>query len=579
MGSMSLPPPPSGRTLRDLATKAVTVAPDATCFDVDRHFRRDEQLLSVVVDLDGGPGLIGRMWFEAFFTGQYGFGRALHSRRPASDIVNPNPVVLPADTDVIDASVAVLAHPRRHRDEDLIALHGDGTWSTVAVSRLWETLAALYGHQALHDPLTGLANRNLLVERLAHLLADDPTGRRLAVVYCDLDRFKHVNDGLGHDAGDRLLVEVAHRLEGVVRSEDLVARVGGDEFVVLVTDDDPRAAAVRIAERIIDRFRDPVHLGEATMTADLSIGVATTPGDGSVDVETFLRSADWAMYAAKNRAGSAVEVTHRASRPAEELSLETGLRRALEGDELEVHYQPIVDLVDGTVRAVEALARWRAPDGTLVPPSRFIPVAEETGLIVPLGERVLALAADQLAAWHTALGSRAPGAVHVNLSPRQLHSERLVDVVTGVVGRLGLRSGALRLEMTEGALTATMAAARDRLLELRATGVQLALDDFGAGATSLALLARLPFDEVKIDRSFVGRLHRPREAMVVRAVVDLSRGLGLRVTAEGIEQPDQLAAVCRMGCELGQGYLLGHPSPAALVDLAPRSLGALVPVA
>ncbi|HSL59853.1 MAG TPA: EAL domain-containing protein [Acidimicrobiales bacterium] len=570
--------PPAGRLLRDLAVPAVTVGPDATCADIDGFFRRDEDLLSVVVRLPDGPGLIGRLWFEAFFTGTFGFGRALHARRPAAEIVNPNPVVLSDDTDVIAASTALLTHSRRHRDEDLVAIRPDGSWSTVGVSRVWETLAALYGHRALHDPLTGLANRNLLVERLELLLSSDRSGHRLAVVYCDIDRFKHVNDGLGHDAGDRLLVEVARRLEDLVRADDLVARVGGDEFVVLVLDDDPAGAAVRVAERIIDRFRAPVDLGEVSITADVSLGVASPPCDDVVDVETLLRSADWAMYAAKNRAGSAMEVTHRTSRPAEDLSLETGLRRALERGEIEVHYQPIVDLHDGTVRAVEALARWRPPVGPLIPPGRFIPVAEETGLIVPLGERVLELAVAELVSWRARLGSRAPEAVHVNLSPRQLHSDRLVDHVGQLVARSGLAPGALRLEMTESALTATVAAVRDRLLELRSAGVELGLDDFGAGATSLALLARLPFDEVKVDRSFVGRLDQPREAIVVRAVVELARGLGLRTTAEGIETGEQLATVCRLGCDLGQGYLLGRPTPAALVDLEPRALGPLVPV-
>ncbi len=423
-------------------------------------------------------------------------------------------------------------------------------------------------HQATHDPLTGLPNRALLLDRLA--LALHRAARRpgmVAVLFLDLDRFKTVNDSLGHEAGDRLLVALAGRLVAVVRPADTVARRGGDEFTLLLEDLGGEAEAVAVAERVLADLRTPFTVDGQELVVGASVGIALA-GGGEGDPAApaaLLHAADLALYRAKaaGRGRHALFSPELRARATARLALEQDLRRALEGGEVVVHYQPEVDLATGRLVGVEALARWRHPQRGLLPPAEFIALAEETGLIVPLGRQVLAAACRQARAWQQALPRDPPLLICVNLSPRQFAHPDLVGDVRRALGASGLARGSLGLEITEsvamGAAEATLATLR----ALKALGVTLELDDFGTGYSSLAYLQRFPLDRLKLDRSFVRGLGRdPGSGAIVRAVLTLARALGLGVTAEGVETTAQATMLRELGCDLGQGYLFAPPLPA-----------------
>jgi diguanylate cyclase (GGDEF)-like protein/PAS domain S-box-containing protein len=419
-------------------------------------------------------------------------------------------------------------------------------------------------HQAFHDPLTGLANRALFRDRVVHALAaGGRDGTRPAVIFLDLDDFKAV-DSLGHAAGDCLLAEVAARLLNATRGCDTVARLGGDEFAVLVATIGDATEADVVAERIVRTLARPITIGGREVVARASLGVAVaTPADTA---DELLRNADLAMYHAKGRgkgtcahfAAEMYEAIH------ERVALEGDLRQAIARDEFGLAYQPIVDLATGRVVGVEALARWVHPERGAVSPARFVPVAEESGLVLPLGRSVLAAACRQAAAWHQ------DGAddlyVAVNISGRQLEDPRFVDDVAAAVAGAGLDPHALLLEITEGVLMQDTAANLARLAELKALGVRLAIDDFGTGYSSLAYLQRFPVDVLKIDKSFVDGVHDggSHEALA-RTIIALGRTLSLSTVAEGVERAEQRAALLALGCTLGQGYLFSRPLPAAEV--------------
>ncbi|MDX6729432.1 MAG: hypothetical protein QOK49_4237 [Baekduia sp.] len=435
--------------------------------------------------------------------------------------------------------------------------------------------------RGLHDPLTELPNRTLILDRLGQAVQrSDRRPGHVALVFLDLDHFKVVNDSLGHRAGDAVLREVADRLRAAVRPGDTVGRFGGDEFVVLCEEVADEAMALAIAERLLEAFATPLVAGGDQHVLGASIGIAVL--DGDEDPETLLRDADAAMYRAKERGRARIELFDTGMRAWADgrLQIEAGLRRALDAGELEVHYQPIVDLADGSVAAVEALVRWRHPERGLLLPEAFVGVAEESGLIVALGRRVLELACTQAAAWSALRPGAAPLTVHVNLSPRQLHDQTLVDTVRSALATAGCAPSALALEITESTLI-DRGPARLALLEsLRELGVELLLDDFGTGWSSLSYLARLPISGLKVDRSFVAGLesgHTP----IVDAILRLARAFDLPVVAEGIEDELQLAELRRLGCELGQGFLFARPLPAdamtaLLLDGAPTPYAAPV---
>lgn len=439
----------------------------------------------------------------------------------------------------------------------------------------------LLTHLALHDGLTGLANRALAIDRLR--LAQTRADRSesfLALLSLDLDGFERINESFGHGTADALLVETARRLESALRPVDSVARVGGDEFLVccenLGSDDDAaQAAVVAIAERISTAISCPLKTEAGVTRVTASIGIALVKGSRQ-PAEVVLRHADAAMYRAKQRGRARYELFDEPMRAqaVERMEAVAELRAALERDELVVHYQPIVDLRDGRITGAEALVRWEHPTGGLLLPGAFLPLAEDSGLIVAIGNWVLRQACTDLASWRRTLHQDL--VVAVNASGRQLGGDALAPYVTEILAETGLDPGALNIELTEGVLIDASGATLAELQELRALGVHLSLDDFGTGYASLTYLQRLPVDFVKVDRSFVGGLGvSSDDAAIVDAVVRLARSLGLQVIAEGIETAEQHDALRTMDCRFGQGWHLGHPQPAAafLETLTARQSG------
>lgn len=417
-------------------------------------------------------------------------------------------------------------------------------------------------HQATHDALTDLANRALLQTTLhAELRQLATRGGRLALLLLDLDRFKEVNDTLGHQAGDLLLIEVARRLAQCVRGRDLVARLGGDEFAVLLRDDPQLDDALEVARRVVEAIQQPFDLGDMAVTdIDASVGIALAP-DHSADTVDLLRCADVAMYAAK-RGTSPIEVYDHDKDPhcRRRLVASTAIRRAIRNEEFALLYQPQFCLVTGAMVGAEALLRWEHPEHGAIAPGEFIAVAEQTGSIVQLTHWIVDVAIDQLARW------REQGlamAVAVNIAARSLHDDRLSELIVSKMSRLGVAPQLLTLELTErGVIAGTEAAAR-LLSRLRQFGVRLSVDDFGTGYSSLALLQRLSVHELKIDASFVaGMMRNEQDRVLVRSTVELAHNLGLVAVAEGIETEEQLERLRDIGCNFGQGYLLGPPVPA-----------------
>ena len=420
-------------------------------------------------------------------------------------------------------------------------------------------------HQAFHDPLTGLANRALLLDRVDHAVAQRRrSAAHLAVIYLDLDDFKTVNDGLGHEAGDQLLRAVAGRISSVVRPGDTASRLGGDEFAVLLENLPNPAMAYEIGGRLLEALHEPFDLcGGVVVNASIGIAVATE----NEDAAGLLRNADLAMYRAKNAGKGRFEI-YEAGMHAQVLArmeLKTDLRRALEAGEFVPVYQPIVDLDTGIVNGVEALLRWHHRDGRVISPAEFIPVAEETGLIVQIGSCVLHQACRDAAAWRDELGDAAPRTVSVNLSPRQIQDAGLVEDVRMALELSGLDPSALLLEITESVLVDDTELAASTLGQLKALGVGIALDDFGTGYSSLTYLDLFPVDVLKIDKSFIDSLVATQSdgSPLVAAIVNLGTMLGLRVTAEGIEGARQLERLQGMGCQQGQGYYFAKPMPPA----------------
>jgi diguanylate cyclase (GGDEF)-like protein/PAS domain S-box-containing protein len=420
---------------------------------------------------------------------------------------------------------------------------------------------------AHHDALTGLCNRPAFALGLDRQLEEQAREHLpFALLGVDLDRFKAVNDTLGHPLGDVLLKRVAQRLRSAVRESDLVGRIGGDEFCILlaapVTPDD----AAALAHRVVEMLRRPFIVDSEVVSIGASVGVAMAPRDGGDAVE-LMKHADLALYRAKKDGGNAVRFFEPGADRAvhERRLLEMQLRRALRQDELDAHYQPLFDLRTQTVHGFEALARWRHPERGLLLPGEFIALAEETGLIVPLGARILALAAAQAVAWGEEVS------VAVNLSAMQFADGKLVETVRATLAQTGLDPHRLELEITESVLLRESAATLATLHDLRALGVRISMDDFGTGYSSLRYLRSFPFDKIKIDQSFVHEMLSNAEcATIIDAVIGIGRRLGITTTAEGVETAAQMARLQEAGCDMVQGYLIGRPEPAAA---AVRHLG------
>jgi diguanylate cyclase (GGDEF)-like protein/PAS domain S-box-containing protein len=423
-------------------------------------------------------------------------------------------------------------------------------------------------HQALHDPLTGLPNRTLVLDRIGQALARSARHDwSVAVLFFDVDRFKVVNDSLGHSAGDALLVLVVDRLRALLRPGDTMSRLGGDEFLVVCEEVHDLDQARHVAERLSEAFKAPFNLGEREMFATASMGIAVGRA-ADASPESLLRDADAAMYRAKERGRARFEVFDEDMREQllRRLDTEHAMPRALERDEFRILYQPIVSLDTGTMTGVEALVRWEHPEHGLITPAEFVPIAEDNGLIVPLGSWVLRKAMEQAARWQREYPSRSDLHVTVNLSARQLQDPGLPFAVATALDELAMDPAALTLEITESVLMHDRDVSLARLLDLKFLGVRLAIDDFGTGYSSLAYLQRFPLDVLKVDKAFVdGVAHGPEEAALAAAIVRLGHSLHLRTVAEGVEQPEQVAHLRRLGCQEAQGYLFARPLPASQI--------------
>ncbi|MCC5651480.1 EAL domain-containing protein [Nostoc sp. XA013] len=426
-------------------------------------------------------------------------------------------------------------------------------------------------HNALHDPLTDLPNRTLLVERLELSInrAKRLETYRYAVLFLDLDRFKLINDSLGHLAGDELLKNTAHKLKTHLRDVDLVARIGGDEFVILLEDIPDIKKAIQVTERILADFQTPLILNDAEVVISISIGIVLGTNSYS-QASDLLRDADIAMYRAKAQKANSYKIfdVRMHTQAVNRLTLETDIRKAIERQEFIIYYQPIVDILDhaygeqsaGRLIGFEALLRWQHPTRGLVLPDEFVSIAEETGLIVQIDRWVLYKACQQLANWKTKFATRFPIKISINLSAQDIRQGSLIEDIDQILAQTTLEGDCITLEITESMLIENISNTIDLLSQLKSKKIQISIDDFGTGYSSLNYLHLLPADNLKIDRSFVSQMQQGnRNYQVVNTIIALSNQLGLAVVAEGIETPQQLQWLQQLGCELGQGYLFSKP--------------------
>jgi diguanylate cyclase (GGDEF)-like protein len=430
---------------------------------------------------------------------------------------------------------------------------------TIAEERL-----AFLAH---HDVLTGLPNRLLLRDRFDIAAAQaERDSTKVAMLFLDLDNFKQINDSLGHGMGDQLLVALAERLRGCIRESDTICRQGGDEFIVLMGGLTEADSVARVAQKMLETIAEPFELADHVLTTSLSIGISLYPDDAG-DFDTLSKNADSALYHAKDSGRNAYSFFASGMNvdALAHMQLQGRLRKALKNEEFLLHYQPQLDIASGRIIGVEALVRWQPPEGPLVPPGSFIPVAEQSGLIIALGEWVLFEACRQAAAWQAA--GLPPIVIAVNLSALQFRRGNILATVTAALARSGLPARYLELELTESILLQDVDAAMTTLHRLKDLGVQLSIDDFGTGYSSLSYLKRLAVDKLKIDQSFVRDLATDADdAAIVRAIVQLGHTLQLTVIAEGVETQRQLAFLTEYGCDEAQGYLFSRPLPADAIE-------------
>jgi diguanylate cyclase (GGDEF)-like protein len=554
--------------LGELAVRVTPITDDVPVPMVDGLFRRDPGLSALAVRRGNVVRLLTRDRLEFELAGPFGYGRNLYARKPVSALLPETTLTLTADTPLSLAGSAILVRDEADRYSDVLVTFADGGFGIASVTAVFARLAQVFETIATHDPLTNLPNRRVLEQVGKHLFGNR-TSSGVALLYVDLDRFKDVNDLLGHRAGDAVLVEFARRLRQCTREDDLIVRLGGDEFAVLLRDATP-VIAHAAAERIVLNAAAPFVIDGRIVTLGASVGVAfpdhATEERSLSAIDVLIRDSDSAMYQAKRSGRSVVGTT-------ELPALDTGrgtsagaigrrIRPALDAGLFELHYQPIIDIATGRTVEMEALLRWDDTELGPLTPAEFIPVAERSGLIIELGRWVIRTACAQGRHWSD---TGSPRSVAVNLSPLQLMDPELVSYVRTVLSETGFPAGLLRFEITESEAIRDVTATTSRLRELRTLGVQLSLDDFGTGYSSLAMLRQLPIDTIKIDRSFVDRIDRDgddvaSDTALVRLVIETARMFGFSVVAEGVERRAQLDQLTEMGCASAQGFLFGRPA-------------------
>jgi len=552
-------------TVASLLLKVPPVEPAMPVADVLQLFTDHPKMVAIPIVADGLPrGVVNRKTFIEGFTKPY--MRELLGRKPISSFMDGNPLVIDMHTGLDDLSHTIMQSGMHYMHDGFVITErgkyaGMGTGYDLMKAITERTQANLY-RLAHHDALTGLPNRLLFVDRLSQAMAQANRNERLvAVMLLDLDRFKAINDTLGHTMGDLLLRNVAERLVSCVREDDTVARLGGDEFTIMLPEIQYIQDAATVAQKILDAFTQPFFLDGHELFIGTSIGIALYPFNE--DLNLLLRDADIAMYEVKQQGGNNYQfyTTEMNTASLRRLSLEGALRRALERGEFVLHYQPQFDLVRNEIVGAEALIRWRHPDLGLLGPMEFIPLAEENGLIIPIGEWALRAACAQNRAWQ--LAGLPSLRMSVNLSVRQFYQKDLVDTVSRILEQTGLDSRYLELEITESCLMQNTQTTMAMLSEFNRMGVRFAIDDFGTGYSSLAYLKRFPIDTLKIDRSFVCDIGSdPDDAAIVKAIVALTRSLEMRVIAEGVETREQMDFLRAHRCDEIQGYLVSRPLPA-----------------
>jgi diguanylate cyclase (GGDEF)-like protein/PAS domain S-box-containing protein len=519
------------------AAQSIIGAPSGTIFEYERDGTALVQRAGVGRPFSRAPQQVLPEGITAQIQGRHARWGVLWLAHPAAGALDP------ADVDFVQAIANILAD---------------------AIQRLGAEKDIRY--QAAHDPLTGLPNRVLFMERLAEALSRPDSS--VAVVLLDIDHFKLVNDSLGHSAGDELLMQIAPRLRTALRPGDTIARLGGDEFIVLLEEVSDEISAALLAERIVSVFEAPFDLGAGEHFAKASLGIAMA-GPASRTPAALVRDADAALYRAKAKGRARFEVFDREmrARTVERLSVENDLRRALDREELRVAYQPIVSLRDSAIVAVEALLRWKHPRRGLIGPAEFIPVAEESGMIEPIGRWVLDSACGQAALWQASRPDWRPLGICVNLSVRQFMQRDLEATVAAAVAGSGIEASSLCLEITESILLEDPEGVSAAITRMARLGVRFVLDDFGTGYSSLAYLSRLPIDGLKVDRSFVQALGtNERSTAITTAIVRMAQALTLDVIAEGVETQEQLDALQGLHCELAQGFHIHRPLPADAIS-------------
>ncbi|HNJ97908.1 MAG TPA: EAL domain-containing protein [Ilumatobacteraceae bacterium] len=523
---------------------------------------------------DGGERFALAAYVGAYFAATAGFlhpsvrelGRAQANPRPDSLgrlIVTTGALLIPVV--VLAGTTPTEAGDRWVRLGSALVLALVVTIRVVTAVKANSRAQAELIHGAQTDPLTGLPNRTVLLERINDVIGSTWRADTHPTLYfVDLDRFKNINDSLGHAAGDEVLVTVARRLVNAVTPDAMVARLSGDEYVVLDTTATSQGAAMACAERLLAVFREPLALSQGDVFVTASIGVAAINPTSTTSAEDLVRHADTAMYRAKDAGRNCLAVYDESmhERVAHRLAVETALYRALDRRELRLFHQPILDLQSGDVVGFEALMRWQQADGTIVSPAEFIPIAEDTGTIVPIGSWAMLEALTQLRRWIDDAVCSPSATMSVNVSPRQLSDTNFPAIVSEALTRSGVSPQLLWLEVTESVMIAEPELALATLRRLRSLGVRVALDDFGTGYSSLSLLQKFPLQRIKIDRAFVhGVADNPNDRSLVRTIVAMGRSLGLDMVAEGVESVHQLQVLSDLGCTKAQGYLISHPVP------------------